>query len=117
MNNNREGIYRVIKYVASPLHFFALIIVSLAFIIVMLAWKSTLPSDLTFRLIITAFVVLLGIIILVTILFIFFPKKLVFDKEAHLTMLREQLGDNEITGSLSNIRAIDANRQIGPNKS
>ena len=111
MNNIREGITaRAIKYVASPLRFFALALVLLAAIIVVLAWKSALPPDLAGKLIQTAFYGLLGIIGLVTILVLFFSKKLVFDQEAHLTVLREHLGDNElpspyVTGTLPNVPA------------
>ena len=113
MNNIREGITaRVIKYVASPLRFFALAIALLGAIIVVLAWKSTLPPDLTGSLIKITFGGFLGIILLVIFLVLFFPKKLVFDQEAHLTMLRENLGDNElpnpyVTGTLPNVPATD----------
>lgn len=115
MNNSLEGTTaQALKYIASPLRFFALAIVLLAAIIVVLAWKSTLPPDLTSNLIITAFVGFFGIILLVIFLVLLAPKKLVFDQEAHLTMLREHLGDNEfsnsyITGSLPNVRATDVN--------
>ena len=107
MDNIREGIYRVVKSVASPLHFFAAAVIIMGGIIVVLAWKSTLPPQLTVQLITSAFFVLLALILLVTILVIFFPKKLIFDQEAHLTMLREQLGDNEIplAGVPPNVRA------------
>lgn len=46
MNNIREGVYQVVKYVATPLRFFAAVVVILAGIIVMLAWKSILPLGL-----------------------------------------------------------------------
>lgn len=110
MDNFREGAYRVIKTVASPLRFFAVAAIVLGAIIIVLAWKSALPSDVTVNIIIVAFIVLLILIILVGILVIFYPKKLVFDQEAHLTVLREKLGDNELPmpyepGALPNVAA------------
>lgn len=112
MNKLSEGVYRVIKTVASPLHFFAVSAVILGVLIVVLASKSILPPDVTLWLIVIAFSLLVFLIIIVTILVIFFPKKLTFDKEAHLTLLREQLGDNElptpyVPGTVPNISAPD----------
>ena len=112
MDNFREGAYRVIKTVASPLRFFAVAAIVLGAIIIVLAWKSALPPDVTVNIITVAFVVLLILIILVGILVVFFPKKLVFDQEAHLTVLREKLGDNELPmpyepGVLPNVSATD----------
>ena len=108
MDNFREGAYRVIKTVASPLRFFAVAAVVLGAIIVVLAWKSSLPPDITVQLIIGAFVVLMVLLVLVAVLVVFYPKKLVFDQEAHLTVLREKLGDNELPmsyepGALPNV--------------
>ncbi len=113
MDNIREGAYRVIKTVASPLRFFAVAAIVLGAIIVVLAWKSALPPDVTVILITIALVVLLVLLVLVAILVIFFPKKLVFDQEAHLTVLREQLGDSELPssylpGALQNVPATSA---------
>ena len=118
MNNISAGMYRVLKFVATPLRFFALAITLLTSIIIVLAWKSALPADLTSDLIRIAFLVLISIIGLVTILVIFFPKKLVFDQEAHLTVLREQLGDNDSIGGMlkRNMRSIDAKPVNGGNR-
>lgn len=109
MNDFREGIYKVVRFVASPLRFFAVAIMVVGAIIVVLASKSTLPPQLTVSLITIAFIAFIALIAIVTILVIFFPKKLVFDQEAHLTMLREQLGDNELpaVGVLPNVPASD----------
>ena len=110
MNNVKENAYRIIKFVASPLRFFAVSIVALGLIIIGLAWKSSLPSDTTEELIVVAFIVLLFLIFCVLFLVIFFPKKLVFDQEAHLAVMREQLGDSELprlydSGSLPKVSA------------
>ena len=86
----------MVRTVATPLRFFAVAALALTAIIVVLTWKSTLPADLTANLIIVAFVALMLLILAVTLLVVFFPKKLVFDQEAHLTVLREKLGDNEL---------------------
>ena len=71
--------------------------------------NSSLPSEVTVWIISTSFRMLVGIISLVTVLVIFFPKKLTFDKEAHLTVMRENLGDNELPmympGTMPNITA------------
>lgn len=95
MNNLKETAYETIKTVASPLRFFAVIAVILCIIIITLSWKSSLTQETTESIITMAFYILMLLILLVTILVVFFPKKLVFDQEAHLTVLREQLGDNE----------------------
>lgn len=113
MDNIRESAHKVIKTVASPLRFFAVATIVLGSIIVVLAWKSTLPPDITVNIITVAFVVLLVLILLVGILVMFYPKKLVFDQEAHLTVLREKLGDNELpmsyeAGTLPNVTATEA---------
>lgn len=96
MTDTREGWYKIVKTVASPLRFFAVAAVALAALIIALAWKSTLPSEITSTLIIIAFGALILLILIVTVLVVFYPKKLVFDQEAHLTVLRERLGDNEL---------------------
>jgi len=96
MADTREGFYKIVKTVASPLRFFAVAVVALAALIIALAWKSSLPPDVTSTLIIIAFAALILLIIIVAFLVIFYPKKLVFDQEAHLTVLREHLGDNEL---------------------
>lgn len=110
MNNIRESAYRVIKTVASPLRFFAVAAIVLGLIIIVLAWKSSLPPEVTVNIITVAFIVLLVLIMLVAVLVVFWPKKLVFDQEAHLTVLREKLGDNELPilyepGALPNVSA------------
>ena len=96
MTDTLEGWYKIVKTVASPLRFFAVAAVALAVLIIALAWKSALPFGVTSTLIIIAFVALILLIVIVTFLVIFYPKKLVFDQEAHLTVLRERLGDNEL---------------------
>ncbi len=111
MNNIKESAYKIIKTVASPLRFFAVMAVILCIIIVALSWKSSLTQETTEEIIKIAFYMLMGLILLVTILVIFFPKKLVFDQEAHLTVLRENLGDSELIssyepGRLTNVSAI-----------
>lgn len=110
MDNIRESAYRVIKTVASPLRFFAVSAIVLGAIIIVLALKSSLPPEVTVTIITVAFAVLLALIFVVAILVIFWPKKLVFDQEAHLTVLREKLGDNELPisyepGVLPNVSA------------
>lgn len=95
----KESLHQVVKTVASPLRFFAVAAVALTAIVLVLAWKSVLPAETTATLIIIAFGALIFLITVVTFLVVFFPKKLVFDQEAHLTVLRERLGDNELTGS------------------
>ena len=112
MDNITKIAYKVIKTVSSPLHFFAVAVIALCAIIVVLAWKSSLPPDVTVIIITVAFIVLLILIILVFILVVFYPKKLVFDQEAHLTVLRENLGDNELpmsyeSGALPNMAATE----------
>ncbi len=95
MNNLKETTYETIKTVASPLRFFAVIAIILCIIIITLSLKSSLTQETTEGIITMAFYILMLLILLVTILVVFFPKKLVFDQEAHLSVLREQLGDNE----------------------
>ena len=95
----RESVHQVIKTVASPLHFFAVAVIALTVMVLVLAWKSALPAGTTATLIVIAFGALIFLIAVVTFLVIFFPKKLVFDREAHLTVLREHLGDNELNGT------------------
>lgn len=96
-----EGTSRIIRFVASPLRFFAVVIGILIASIIGLAWKSTLPAETTGILIF----VLLGavgiLILLVAFLIIWHPRKLVFDQEAHLTYLREQLGDSSLNVTYS----------------
>ena len=93
---SREAVHQIVKTVASPLRFFALASVILAVLIIALAWKSTLPANVTSTLIVIAFTALILLILIVAFLVVFYPKKLVFDQEAHLTVLRERLGDNEL---------------------
>lgn len=114
MNDVRGVAYRTIKSVASPLHFFALTAILLAVIVVGLAWKSRLPPDVTVKIIYVAFVVLLVIIGIVTFLIVFLPKKLVFDQETHLAVLREGLGDNELPTPYGprELSKIEATREI-----
>ena len=47
MDNIREGAYRLIKTVASPLHFFVVAALVMGIIIVVLVWKAKLPPDVT----------------------------------------------------------------------
>lgn len=95
MLDSREAVRGVLKTVAAPLHFFAVAILALAGVVVALVWKSSLPPALTVQLTVAALVMVFALICLVTVLVIFFPKKLVFDKEAHLIVMRERLSDNE----------------------
>lgn len=95
---SKEAIHQVVKTIASPLRFFAVAALALTAIVLILAWKPVLPPEITATLIIIAFGALIFLISVVTFLVIFFPKKLVFDQEAHLTVLRERLGDNELKG-------------------
>ncbi len=99
MKQAQEGLHQVVKTVASPLRFFAVAAVALTLIVVVLAWKSSLPAQVTQNLIVIAFGALILLIFVVAFLVIFYPKKLVFDQEAHLSVLRERLGDNELTTS------------------
>lgn len=108
----RENVYQVIKMVASPLRFFLAVLFILGGIIVGLAWKSSLPTNVTVWFISVTFSLFFTIILLVVILVIFYPKKLVFDQEAHLSVLREQLGDSELSmpypaGSLPKVQPTD----------
>lgn len=96
MEHMREEAYRVIKTVASPLRFFAVATLVLGGIIIVLVWKSNLPPEITVNLITIAFSALMLLLVIVAILVAFYPKKLVFDQEAHLTVLREKLGDSEL---------------------
>lgn len=110
MDSLKEGAYKVVKTVASPLRFFAVASIVLGAVIIALAWKSALPADITIWIIGIAFVVLMALIVLVAVLVVFWPKKLVFDQEAHLTVMRERLGDSELpspysAGMLPNISA------------
>ena len=107
INIDRVGWHSVVKSVATPLHFLAFIGLLLIVCVFMLAWKSILPPDETsslIRLLILSFIV---IVVITLIFIIFMPEKLVFDKEAHITVMREKLGDHEfptpyITGTLPN---------------
>ena len=94
MNQSREGLHKIVKTVASPLRFFAVAVICLTLLIGFLSWKSLLPSEITQLIIVGAFAVLLVLILVVTMLVIFAPHKLVFDQEAHLTVMRERLGDS-----------------------
>ena len=104
-NGLKEGVFRVIRFVASPLRFFAVAIAALLVAACVLAWKSTLPAEVTARLIYCLLGAVGILLALVTYLIMAHPRKLVFDQEAHLTYLREKLGDNTfgdtyISGSL-----------------
>lgn len=116
MQNIRDNAYRIVKSVASPLRFFAVIAAILGLMIVGLAWKSTLPPDVTKQLIVVSLIALFLIIFVVVFLVIFFPKKLIFDPEAHLTVMREQLGDSELpnqynAGALPKVSATRAQQK------
>jgi hypothetical protein len=95
----REGIFRVVHFVASPLRFFAVAISVLLLAVIGLAWKSTLPPETTAMLVYILLLAVGCLILLVTFLIIWHPRKLVFDQEAHLTYLRERLGDSAIDTS------------------
>ena len=99
MKDARKTASRLIRGVASPLRFFALALVVLGSIVIGLAWKSALPPEATSRLIYITLIVLVLLLILVVVLIVFFPKKLVFDQDAHLAVLREGLGDDELPTS------------------
>ncbi|NLD38346.1 MAG: hypothetical protein GX654_15910 [Desulfatiglans sp.] len=92
----KEGVFKVVRFVASPLRFFALAIVGLLAAVVGLAWKSTLPSEITALLIYILLCAVGVLVVMVTYLIICHPRKLVFDQEAHLTYLRERLGDSTL---------------------
>ena len=94
MHNLRESAYRVVRNVAAPLHFFAVVAIVLGAIIVSFT-LSDLPPEIRLLLIERTYFVLIFVVIVVGILIVFFPKKLVFDKEAHLAVMREKLGDSE----------------------
>ena len=99
MNDTLESANKFLKIVGSPLRFFALVVGALVVLIIGLAWKSTLPPEVTVNIIYITFGMLLILIILVVALLIVYPKRLVFDQEAHLTVLREGLGDSELPTS------------------
>jgi hypothetical protein len=99
IEESRDAIHKIVKTVASPLRFFAVAAVALAAIVIALGWRSTLPAETTATLILVAFGSLVLLILLVAVLVVFAPKKLTFDQEAHLTVLRERLGDNELKGT------------------
>ena len=107
INIDRLGWHSVVKYVATPLHFLAFIGFLLIACVLMLAWGSNLPPDETVLLIKILILSFISLVVITLILFIFMPEKLVFDKEAHITVMREKLGDHElpapyITGTLPN---------------
>lgn len=94
--NIKEGLFKVFKTSDSPLKFFMILVVVFGGLAYALITNSSLPSELT----VTLTLVILGLILLIgigiTILLIFHPKKLTFDKEAHITVMREHLGDSEL---------------------
>lgn len=96
VETTREAFYKAIKLVATPLRFFAVALLILATMVILLAWKSSLPPELTVGLIYTAMATFILLLLVVCVLVVFFPKKLTFDQEAHLTVLREKLGDSEL---------------------
>ena len=107
--------YQVVKWVASPLHFFAVIAVLLVAVILILPMHPALPQDVISSIVKSSFVLLTILICMVTILVVWHPRKLTFDKEAHLTVLREKLGDNEldtiyIPGQLPNVLSDESAR-------
>ena len=108
--------HRIIKTVASPLRFFAAVAVLLVAVILILPMQSTLPVSTTNTIIVASFVVLILLIFLVTYLVVFHPRKLTFDQEAHLAVMRERLGDNEtdmiyVSGEVSNVSLLGENDQ------
>ncbi len=93
----REGVHKVVKSVAAPLHFFSLLIIAILFMVSTLAWKSNLPSETTFNIICFLIVFLVLIVGLVVFLVIKHPRKLTFDKESYIIMMRESLSDSEMS--------------------
>ena len=91
----RKIAHHVLKTVATPLHFFTVVAALLAAIILFLPMQSLLPNAMTITIICISFGLFLILVVLVASLVIFYPRKLTFDQEAHLTVMREQLGDNE----------------------
>ena len=61
-----------------------------------------------------AFGMLLFAIVVVVLLLVFFPKKLVFDQETYLALLREGLGDSELPTPYGprELPKIEATREI-----
>ena len=97
MLDTREAVRGVLKTVVAPLHFFAVAILALAGVLIALIWKSALPAALTVQLTVAALVMMFALICLVAVLVVYFPKKLVFDMEAHLIVMRGRLSDNELS--------------------
>lgn len=95
----KESVFHVVRFVASPLRFFAVAITVLLATIIGLAWKSMLPPETTAILIYILLFAVIILLLLVTFLIIWHPAKLVFDQEAHLTYLRERLGDSTLDTS------------------
>jgi ABC-type transport system involved in multi-copper enzyme maturation permease subunit len=93
----KESAFKVVRFIASPLRFYAFTIASILSAICVLAWKSNLSSMVTGIMVFILIILVCFLLVLVTILLIFHPKKLVFDQEAHLAYLREKLGDNTLT--------------------
>ena len=92
----KNSIYKVVKSVAAPLHYFSVVIIAITLAIVFIAWKSTLPSEDTMRIIYLCLIIGAVSILMVFFLVIKYPKKLTFDRESHITMMREKLGDSEL---------------------
>src|ERR1700722_20060983 len=94
--NVKDTVTKVLKTSDSPLKFFMIVIFVLGGVAYALIAKSILPADLTEKLTIGVFILIIIVLILVTVLLIFYPKKLTFDKEAHMAAMREKLGDSEL---------------------
>ena len=84
MGKITEGVESVVKTVATPLRYFAVVMIALVLLIIMLAWKSALPSEMTMTLIKYVLTLLVLQVAVVPLLIVLCPKRLVFDQEAHL---------------------------------
>jgi len=93
----KETFLKVLKLSDSPLKFFMVLEFVLGGIGYALITQSKLPPNINVILTLVDFGIILLIAVGISILLIFFPKKLTFDKEAHLTMLREKLSDSELS--------------------
>ena len=109
--NIKDTASKVFKTSDSPLKFFMILILVLAGVCYALITNSKLPAELNAKLTIYVLAFMLIIVILVSVLLIFFPKKLTFDKETHLTAMREKLGDSELPYTYDD---TDVNININP---
>ena len=77
----KEGIHKVVKSVASPLHFFALVIIAIVLVVGFLAWKSSLSAEITAKAIYLCLFICINLIGLVSYLTI---KHLISDLNLYL---------------------------------